>query len=281
MKKRNKKKIFSFVVFLLLSLVSFYFYKEEDFTVSSNLKIYYLDVGQADSTLLINNGKTMLIDTGNYDDSKFVIGYLNNLGIKKIDYLIGTHPHEDHIGSMASIIKNFDIDKIYMPDVVTTTSFFENVLIEVKNKGYFIKTPKEGDSFNLGEAVVDVLYLDNDEDNFNDDSIILRVRFGSNKFLFMGDASSKVEERILNKNLSADILKVGHHGSSTSTSDEFLKYVNPKYAIISVGKNNSYGHPSELVLKRLNDKNISILRTDECGTIVVESDGNNIKFLEE
>ena len=281
MKKRNKKKIFSFVVFLLLSLVSFYFYKEEDFTVSSNLKIYYLDVGQAYSTLLINNGKTMLIDTGNYDDSKFVIGYLNNLGIKKIDYLIGTHPHEDHIGSMASIIKNFDIDKIYMPDVVTTTSFFENVLIEVKNKGYFIKTPKEGDSFNLGEAVVDVLYLDNDEDNFNDDSIILRVRFGSNKFLFMGDASSKVEERILNKNLSADILKVGHHGSSTSTSDEFLKYVNPKYAIISVGKNNSYGHPSELVLKRLNDKNISILRTDECGTIVVESDGNNIKFLEE
>lgn len=281
MKKRNKKKIFSFVVFLLLSLVSFYFYKEEDFTVSSNLKIYYLDVGQADSTLLINNGKTMLIDTGNYDDSKFVIGYLNNLGIKKIDYLIGTHPHEDHIGSMASIIKNFDIDKIYMPDVVTTTSFFENVLIEVKNKGYFIETPKEGDSFNLGEAVVDVLYLDNDEDNFNDDSIILRVRFGSNKFLFMGDASSKVEERILNKNLSADILKVGHHGSSTSTSDEFLKYVNPKYAIISVGKNNSYGHPSELVLKRLNDKNISILRTDECGTIVVESDGNNIKFLEE
>lgn len=281
MKKRNKKKIFSFLVFLLLSLVSFYFYKEEDFTVSSNLKIYYLDVGQADSTLLINNGKTMLIDTGNYDDSKFVIGYLNNLGIKKIDYLIGTHPHEDHIGSMASIIKNFDIDKIYMPDVVTTTSFFENVLIEVKNKGYFIETPKEGDSFNLGEAVVDVLYLDNDEDNFNDDSIILRVRFGSNKFLFMGDASSKVEERILNKNLSADILKVGHHGSSTSTSDEFLKYVNPKYAIISVGKNNSYGHPSELVLKRLNDKNISILRTDECGTIVVESDGNNIKFLEE
>lgn len=281
MKKRNKKKIFSFIVFLLLSLVSFYFYKEEDFTVSSNLKIYYLDVGQADSTLLINNGKTMLIDTGNYDDSKFVIGYLNNLGIKKIDYLIGTHPHEDHIGSMASIIKNFDIDKIYMPDVVTTTSFFENVLIEVKNKGYFIETPKEGDSFNLGEAVVDVLYLDNDEDNFNDDSIILRVRFGSNKFLFMGDASSKVEERILNKNLSADILKVGHHGSSTSTSDEFLKYVNPKYAIISVGKNNSYGHPSELVLKRLNDKNISILRTDECGTIVVESDGNNIKFLEE
>ncbi len=281
MKKRNKKKIFSFVVFLLLSLVSFYFYKEEDFTVSSNLKIYYLDVGQADSTLLINNGKTMLIDTGNYDDSKFVIGYLNNLGIKKIDYLIGTHPHEDHIGSMASIIKNFDIDKIYMPDVVTTTSFFENVLIEVKNKGYFIETPKEGDSFNLGEAVVDVLYLDNDEDNFNDDSIILRVRFGSNKFLFMGDASSKVEERILNKNLSADILKVGHHGSSTSTSDEFLKYVNPKYAIISVGKNNIYGHPSELVLKRLNDKNISILRTDECGTIVVESDENNIKFLEE
>lgn len=281
MKKRNKKKIFSFIVFLLLSLVSFYFYKEEDFTVSSNLKIYYLDVGQADSTLLINNGKTMLIDTGNYDDSKFVIDYLNNLGIKKIDYLIGTHPHEDHIGSMASIIKNFDIDKIYMPDVVTTTSFFENVLIEVKNKGYFIETPKEGDSFNLGEAVVDVLYLDNDEDNFNDDSIILRVKFGSNKFLFMGDASSKVEEKILNKNLSADILKVGHHGSSTSTSNEFLKYVNPKYAIISVEKNNSYGHPSELVLKKLNDKNISILRTDECGTIVVESDGNNIKFLEE
>lgn len=281
MKKRNKKKIFSFIVFLLLSLVSFYFYKEEDFTVSSNLKIYYLDVGQADSTLLINDGKTMLIDTGNYDDSKFVIDYLNNLGIKKIDYLIGTHPHEDHIGSMASIIKNFDIDKIYMPDVVTTTSFFENVLIEVKNKGYFIETPKEGDSFNLGEAVVDVLYLDNDEDNFNDDSIILRVKFGSNKFLFMGDASSKVEEKILNKNLSADILKVGHHGSSTSTSNEFLKYVNPKYAIISVEKNNSYGHPSELVLKKLNDKNISILRTDECGTIVVESDGNNIKFLEE
>lgn len=281
MKKRNKKKIFSFIVFLLLSLVSFYFYKEEDFTVSSNLKIYYLDVGQADSTLLINNGKTMLIDTGNYDDTKFVIDYLNNLGIKKIDYLIGTHPHEDHIGSMASIIKNFDIDKIYMPDVVTTTSFFENVLIEAKNKGYFIETPKEGDSFNLGEAVVDVLYLDNDEDNFNDDSIILRVKFGSNKFLFMGDASSKVEEKILNKNLSADILKVGHHGSSTSTSNEFLKYVNPKYAIISVEKNNSYGHPSELVLKKLNDKNISILRTDECGTIVVESDGNNIKFLEE
>lgn len=281
MKKKTRKKIFSLIIFIFLSLISFYFYREEDIVVSSDLKIYYLDVGQADSTLLINNGKTMLIDTGNYDDASFIGNYLDDLGIKKIDYLIGTHPHEDHIGSMASIIKKFDIGKIYMPDVVTTTSFFENILIEVENKGYFIETPKVGDRFNFGEALVDVLYLDDNEDNFNDDSIILKIKFGSNKFLFMGDASSKVEEKILDKNLSADILKVGHHGSSTSTSDDFLKFVNPKYAIISVGRNNNYGHPSADVLKRLNNKNISILRTDECGTIIVESDGNNIKFLEE
>ena len=243
---------------------------------TTNLQVYVLDVGQADSILIKSNDKYALIDAGCNETGDELVSYLESLGIEKFEHVITTHPHEDHIGGMDNIIKNFDVNNFYMPDILTTTKTFEDVLnaLEVKNLQY--TTPNIDDKFYLNDAIFTVLYLDNNEDNLNDSSIILRLEYGNNSFLFMADASSEVEEKILNKNIKSDVLKVGHHGSEYSSSNEFLKKVGASYAAISVGTNNSYNHPSNLVLKRLEKNNMKIYRTDTNGTIVFNSDKENI-----
>lgn len=243
---------------------------------TTNLQVYVLDVGQADSILIKSNDKYALIDAGCNETGDELVSYLESLGIEKFEHVIATHPHEDHIGGMDNIIENFDVNNFYMPDILTTTKTFEDVLnaLEVKNLQY--TTPNIDDKFYLNDAIFTVLYLDNNEDNLNDSSIILRLEYGNNSFLFMGDASSEVEEKILNKNIKSDVLKVGHHGSEYSSSNEFLKKVGASYAVISVGTNNSYNHPSNLALKRLEKNNMKIYRTDTNGTILFNSDKENI-----
>lgn len=245
---------------------------------SEYLKIYYLDVGQADSILIDCNQKYMLIDAGNNEDGKLLVDYFNSLGIKKFDYVIASHPHEDHIGGMDDIINNFSIDNFYMPDVITTTKTYEDLLDALENVRLSVYTPNAKDTFLLDNSSVQILYVGSDDGNLNDASIVLKLTFGKEKFLFMGDASEKVEKEILNKDLESDVLKVGHHGSQYSTSLKFLEKVSPKYAIISVGKDNSYNHPHDIVLNRLSKIGSRVYRTDIDGTILITSDGNSLNF---
>lgn len=245
---------------------------------SNNLDVYFLDVGQADSILLSNNGHYMLIDAGNNEDGPKLVNYFKSLGITKFDYVIATHAHEDHIGGMDDIIKNFDIGTFYMPDLITTTKTFEDVLDALSEKQIAFETPTIDQEFSFSDTKITTLYVNNEAKNLNDSSIVLRLKHGTNTFLFTGDASTKVEKQLLNKNIASDVLKVGHHGSRYSTSKKFLNKVNPQYAIISVGINNTYKHPHDETLKKLNDKKIIIYRTDQEGTIVAESNGDIIQF---
>lgn len=245
---------------------------------SNNLDVYFLDVGQADSILLSNNGHYMLIDAGSNEDGPKLVNYFKSLGITKFDYVIATHAHEDHIGGMDDIIKNFDIGTFYMPDLITTTKTFEDVLDALSEKQIAFETPTIDQEFSFSDTKITTLYVNNEAKNLNDSSIVLRLKHGTNTFLFTGDASTKVEKQLLNKNIASDVLKVGHHGSRYSTSKEFLNKVNPQYAIISVGINNTYKHPHDETLKKLIDKKIIIYRTDQEGTIVAESNGDIIQF---
>ena len=244
----------------------------------SILKVYFIDVGQGDSILISNNNKYMLIDAGNNEDGPKLVKYFKNLGIKKFDYVIGTHAHEDHIGGMDDIIYNFDIENFYMPEVISVTRTFEDVLNALEEKEVAFQTPKIDSNFSFSNCLVNVLYVDNNSEDLNDSSIVLRLKFLNNSFLFMGDASSKVERKILSKNIQSDVLKVGHHGSRYATSQRFLDKVKPQFAVISVGVNNIYNHPHEETINRLNKNNIIIHRTDKEGTLVAIANGTIINF---
>ena len=242
----------------------------------SDLKIYYLDVGQADCVLIQNNNENMLIDAGNNEDGEKIVKYLKEKGIKDFKYIVGTHPHEDHIGGLDNVIDSFGIDTVFLPDVYTTTNTFVDVLDAIENKNMSFTVPKENDKYKLGEATIDILYSGVDVEDFNDASIVIKLTYGSNSFLFSGDATAKVEKQLLNKDIEVDVYKVAHHGSNTSNSSKFLEKLNPKYGIISCGKDNSYGHPHDEIVKRLEKKNIKLYRTDELGTILVTSNGEDI-----
>lgn len=249
--------------------------------ITPKLIVHFIDVGQGDSEFLqLPNGQNMLIDAGTNEKGSEVVAYLNSQGVKKIDYLIATHPHEDHIGGMDDVINNFEIGNIYMPQVTHTTKSFESVLNAVKAKGMKITTGKAGLTV-LDQEGLNISFLapcNKGYESLNNWSIVTKVRFGNTSFLFTGDAEELSESEILEsgQNLNTDVLKVGHHGSKSSTSTSFLKAVSPKYAIISAGKDNSYGHPHEEILRKLNKNNITVYRTDIQGTIVISSDGHNI-----
>jgi len=241
--------------------------------VDSNLKVFFIDVGQADSILIQNKNESMLIDAGNNADGEKLVSYIKSLGITEFKYVVGTHPHEDHIGGLDDIIKSFKIEEVLLPDVITTTKTFEDVLLALEEKNMSFTIPKIDQILNLGESTINVLYTGTDLEDLNNSSIVLKLIFGNNSFLFTGDASKEVEELIINKDIKADVLKLGHHGSRYSSSNKFLDRVSPKQAIISVGKDNSYEHPHKEVINSLKKRNIEIYRTDELGSILVTSDG--------
>lgn len=295
MKKKTKNKIIALILLLIVYLYGIYTQpntnnknkenistKERQTEVinetSNNLKITYLDVGQADSILIEENNEYMLIDAGNNEDGPYLVNYFKSLGIEKFEYVIGTHAHEDHIGGMDDIIKNFSIGTFYMPEVLTTTKTFEDILDALEEKQVAFNSPEIDKSFTFADTTIETLYIDNNSKDLNDSSIVLRLKHGTNTFLFTGDASTKVEKKLLDKNIQSDVLKLGHHGSRYSTSKAFLDKVNPTYAIISVGENNTYKHPQDEIIKRLENKNIKIYRTDESGSIVAESNGSIITF---
>ncbi|WP_085833829.1 ComEC/Rec2 family competence protein [Clostridium merdae] len=244
----------------------------------AKLNVHYIDVGQGDSEFLeLPNGQTMLIDAGNPENGSQIVTYIKNLGHNKIDYLIATHPHADHIGGMATVVNGLDIGKVYMPKASSNTKTFEDLLTAIQKKGLKINTAKAGvNILNAGALNVDVVAPVNiTGDDLNQYSAVIKATFGDNKFLFTGDAGVESEKQIT-ADVKADVLKVGHHGSKTSTSQAFLSKVNPKYAVIEVGKDNSYGHPTAAALEKLQKIGATIYRTDKDGTIIFTSDSKTI-----
>ncbi|MDF2616443.1 MAG: beta-lactamase domain protein [Sedimentibacter sp.] len=236
--------------------------------VTSFLTVHFLDVGQADCTLIqLPNGEEALIDTGNYGDGSYITSYLKNLNVYDIEYLILTHPHEDHIGSAKEIINNFAIEKIYMPDVVTDSNFYESTMLAIENKDIEIIFAEPGlkiiDSPDLKFQLLSPKSMYYSE--LNEYSAAARLEYSSTSFLFTGDAESVSELEMVGGdfNLDSDVLKAGHHGGRTSSSSDFLKAVTPEYSIISCGEDNSYGHPHIETLNRLSDIGSEIYRTDE------------------
>ena len=251
--------------------------QQVEFVAQEDLLIDFIDVGQADSILIRNQDEVMLIDAGTNEAGETVVNYLEKLGITKINYLIGTHPHEDHIGGLDDVINNFDIEQIYMPKIETTTKTFEDVLEAIENKNLTVIAPNKGDKIELGQAVGKFMTEPIlDKDNLNLSSLVLRLEFGNTSYLFMGDAEEENEKTI--NWPKTDVLKVGHHSSNTSSGESFLEQVHPQYAIIMVGKDNSYGLPKQEIIDKLNNIGSEIYRTDEDGTIQIISDGNNIEI---
>ena len=258
---------------------------QNDYINTNNdlLKVHYLDVRQGDSIFIeLPNNETMLIDAAESYQSENIINYLKNLNYQKIDYVIGTHPHTDHIGGLKNIINTFEIGKIYMPKVVSTTKTYESLLMAIKDKNLKINTAKAGTSIIDTDALkINILAPNNSTyTELNNYSVVTKITYGTTKFLFMGDAE-KLSENEIKENVTADVIKIGHHGSNTSSSIDFIKKVNAKYGIISVGLNNKYNLPKEETITNWENSGTKIYLTSTNGTIRASSDGTNIKIESE
>lgn len=247
---------------------------------SETMEVHFIDVGQGDSTLIKCGEHSMLIDAG--DDSKgtLIQNYLRKQGIKKLDYLVLTHPDTDHIGGAPVVITKFDIDKVFVSNYEKDNKSYRKLIQALDDKRLKYATPQVGSQYFLGEAEITILSPNDEYDNPNDSSIALLVQNGNNRFLFTGDAGEKAENDILDNgiNISADVYKAGHHGSKYSTSQNFFNAIRPAYAVISCGENNAYGHPHTETLNTLRTNGVNVYRTDEDGTIIATSDGKNITF---
>lgn len=255
------------------------------FTDSSSglLSVHVLDVGQADSILILTpNQRSILIDAGEASNAAAIVSYLKKSGVEKIDILVGTHPHSDHIGGLSQVIEEFEIGSFYMPAKLHTTATFEKLLLTAEKKEIKINTAKKGIVLSLDDDLqLNFLSpISDDYDNLNDWSAVLRLRYKDKTFLFTGDAEALLENELIQEYggpyLKSDYLKVPHHGSSTSSTQTFLDAVSPDIAVFSLGRNNSYGFPHKEVLGRYEEAGILFYRTDLQGTIVVESDGKEI-----
>lgn len=291
-KKKVASQILIFVIFLIIIIIGVLMQGDidnEDLQTETNsseyanlninkeeLNIFYLDVGQGDSTFITINGYNMLIDSGNKQDGYYIVQFLKAQNIDRIDYFILTHCDEDHVGGAYKILEELEIGTLYMPNKENDTQTYKNLLESIENNGINVNTNlKESKEtvYPLGNANWKILSVDA-KNNLNDSSIVVELDYGSTKYLFMGDATTKVEEMIDWDEV--DVLKVAHHGSDSSTSQQFLDKVKPKYAIISVGIDNAHNLPDEEIIERLKSNNIDIYRTDENNTIWLTSDGTTI-----
>ena len=252
--------------------------------VSGTLEVHFIDVGQADAALFICDGQTLLIDGGNVGDSSLMYAYLQGLGVSHLDYVIGTHAHEDHIGGLAGALSLCSAGTVFIPETGSDSEAYANFIEKAEKAAEAITTPEPGDTIALGQSQV-VFYGPQveDADNLNNTSICCKVQYGETSFLFTGDAEAEVERMLVDDgyDLSATVLKAPHHGSETSSSYVFLREVMPQYVVISVGEGNSYGHPHDDVMSRYRDAGAEVYRTDMQGDVICISDGKTVQFTTE
>lgn len=255
--------------------------------VEGDVSVHFIDVGQGDCELIKTATKSVLIDCGEKEYYADVISYIKSQNIERLDYVIVSHPHSDHAGGMSFILDEFDIGTVILPkiqeSVIPVTSTYIRLLTSIDNKNINVEYADPGRKYNIDESTFTILSPVDDYEDLNNYSVAVRFEHGENSFLFTGDIENEAETDILENGLdiSADVLKVAHHGSSTSSKKSFLNAVSPKYAVIEVGSPNSYNHPNEDVLQRLNKMDLVIYRTDKNGNIVFVSDGKNLEIITE
>lgn len=246
------------------------------------LEVHYIDVGQGDATLIKCGSHAMLIDGGNNNKGTTVQLYLKKQGVESLDYVIGTHPDADHIGGLDVIVYKYNCEKVIMPDYEKDTKTYQELVDVIHDKNMKITYPVVGEQYALGEAKFTIIAPNSNSygGNANDYSVAILLEYGKNCFLFTGDAEEASEAEMLTNgiDISADVYKVAHHGSRSASTQEFLNAVHPKYAVISCGEGNSYGHPHAEVLNRLRSMGVDVFRTDEQGSIIASSDGENITW---
>lgn len=247
------------------------------------LTVQFIDVGQADCALLSCDGEYLLIDGGNRDDSQLVVSFLEQQGVQELAAVVCTHAHEDHVGGLPAVLAVYSTKAVYAPTKTYSSNIFDKFVYYTDQQGLDITIPAPGDRFSLGQAEITVLGPVKSYAETNNTSIVLMVTYGETDFLFTGDMETDAENDMLDYwegrvDWQADVLKVGHHGSNTSTGYRFLNAVNPEYGVISVGKGNDYGHPHKEPLSRLRQAGVTILRTDELGAIQAVSDGKEVTF---
>ena len=252
--------------------------------VEGELVVHMIDVGQADCFLLIQDGETALVDCGTRSTGKDAVEYMKELGITTLDYVIGTHPHDDHMGGMYDIITNFEVGTIIIPDSSNgeiTANWYLKLMDELKTGDYNVEYPEQGDIYELEDATMQVLAAETDVGgNTNNYSIVMKVSFGQMDMIMTGDAETEIEELILESgaDIDAEILKLGHHGSDTSSSQEFLDAITPDYGLISSKVGNKYEHPIKSTMDKLQKMNVEVYRTDECGSVIMTITTNDVTF---
>lgn len=279
---KNKIINLSILILTILAIITISYKMYLDYIPYNNKAvIHYIDVGQGDGILIQVNNKNILIDGGTKDNSKKLIKYLKSQRVKSLDYIIATHPHEDHIGGLPEIIDAFKVKNFYAPKVTANTSCFYNLVNSLKRKNLKIHSVKAPTILNLDEhtSLSFISPNKNDYKNLNNYSVVSKLQYKNFSFLFTGDAEEEIENELVSSDydIRCHILKLGHHGSKTSSTPQFLDKVNPKIAIASCGLGNDYGHPSKNVLQQLKDRNITLYRTDKDGTIVFVCDGKTLK----
>lgn len=289
-KRKHSAKSFALIAItaVILALVAFIIFRkmqlpvaEHDPNPAGTLSVHMIDVGQGDALLIETDGKFALIDSGPPASKESLVNYLDRARVRELEYLIFTHPHEDHIGGGSTILEKFKVKSVILSNGVSKAPIYKKLLKNVQKSGATTLTPKAGYTFALGKAVFTVISpLGTQYEGLNEFSTILRLDYGQNSMLFTGDAESANENELIVSRyaslLRCDLLKVGHHGSVTSTSDIFLVAVNPKIAFISCGVDNEYGHPHDEILQKLSTRGCKIYRTDYAGSVVATSDGKTI-----
>lgn len=291
-KSKKIKSIFEIVIATILLILGSIFYREQssekafvEYDGDYFLEVHYIDVGQGDSSLIINNADdiSILIDGGETDYGDDVLGFLKSQNIEELDYVVATHPHSDHIGGLVQVLNNLPVKNVIMPDIEHTSKTYENLINGILNNeaNTEVIIAQNGMNLEFGNLKAEIYAPFGNTDDLNNNSVVMKMDYAGNSFLFTGDMEKVVEEEILDYgyNIDVDFLKVAHHGSDTSSSDEFISEVSPEISIIQVGAGNSYGHPTEQTLEVLKKYETEIYRTDLNGdiSILFDNDGYTIK----